>query len=262
MRFPLYLSRNFLAGFLAMLAVTPLWALDLDGRLDWAGQATLGTLVSGRIEQVPVRPGDRVEQGQLLLALDGRAFQSRIAEARAELNQAEVRLAEAQREDDRSTELYDRTLISDHERELARIGLAEAQAAAQIARARLQQARLDLEYSRIESPFAAWVLAVKGVPGQVVVSELQSPALVTVARAGLMQANAELAADALASLGADEDLRVAVGGDWYPARLVVIGMEPVREDGRNLYYPLQVEFDVPADKPLRAGQPVRIRIGN
>lgn len=248
--------------FLLLLLASPLVsALDLDGRLEWAQRVTLGTLVSGVVEQVPAKVGTRVAKDELLLALDGRALQARIAESRASLSQAQVRLAEAQREDDRSAELYDRTLISDHERELARIELAGAQAALQIARAQLQQARLDHEYSRIQAPVAGWVLAVNAQPGQVVVANLESPALVTVARAGRMQASAELAAAKLTAVNRDSGFSVAVGEEWYPAQLDHIGPEPVRQDEREVYYPLRVSFDVPADLLLRAGQRVVVRIG-
>jgi len=248
---------------LVMLASPVVTALDLDGRLDWAQRVTLGTLVSGVVEQVPVKIGARVAKGELLLALDGRAFKARIAESRANLSQAEVRLAEAQREDGRSAELYDRTLISDHERELARIELAEAKAAMQIARTRLQQARLDHEYSRIQAPFEGWVLAVNAVPGQVVVTNLESPALVTVVRAGQMQASTQLTDAQLAGVSADSGFRVAVGDESYPAQLDNIGLEPVRQVEGNVYYAyyaLRVLFDVPNDRLLRAGQPVVVCI--
>lgn len=245
----------------ALLLHAPLVAAeDLDARLAWSQRVELGTLVSGVVDQLPVRVGQRVSGGQLLLSLDGRPFHIALGQAEAAVASAEVLLAEAQREDDRATELYDRTVLSNHERELARIGLAEADAAARTARAHLQQVRLDQERSHIKAPFDAWVLQLHAAPGQVVVSELQSQPLLVLAQAGRMLAQAEVGASRAATLTDKSRYSVAIGGDWYDARLVSVGLEPSRQDEREVYYPLQVSFEVPAGKRLRAGQRVVLRI--
>lgn len=248
---------------LGLLLCSPLaTAQDLDARLAWSQRVELGTLVSGIIDKVAVRPGQQVSKGQLLLALDGRPFQVRIAKAKAAVSRTEVHLAEAQREDERAAELYDRTVLSDHERELARIGLAEADALARTARAQLQQARLDDEHSRIKAPFDAWVLQLDAVPGQVVVSRMQSTPLLVLAQAGRMLAEAEVAASLAAELSDKRTFTVAIAGEWYPAQLVSVGLEASRHDEREVYFPLQVSFEVPSGVMLRAGQRVALRIAD
>ena len=76
-----------------------------------------------------------------------------------------------------------------------------------------------------------------------------------------MQASAELAAEQLAKVSKDSDFSVAMGGEWYPAELLGVGLEPSRVDERGAYYLLQVRFAVPAGQLMRAGQPVVVRIG-
>jgi len=117
---------------------------ELPGTLAWGERISMGTLVSGMVAEVPVRAGQRVNKGDLLVALVGRGLRAEVAGAKAETLRADVLLKEAQLEDERATELYERTVLSEHERTQATIGLREAQAQAQRARARLVQARLDV----------------------------------------------------------------------------------------------------------------------
>ena len=94
--------------------------------LQWGQRAELGTLVSGVVAEVPVRAGQSVNKGALLVTLDDRGFRARVQGAQAAVTRTGVRFEEAKREQERAIELYDRTVLSEHERQLAEIALAEA----------------------------------------------------------------------------------------------------------------------------------------
>lgn len=253
--------RGGILGLGLALAAQGALALDLDGQLAWGQRVELGTLVSGVVSEVAVRPGQRVDQGGTLVRLDPRGFRAAVSGARATLARAESALDEARREDQRAQELYDRTLLSDHERQLAQIALVAAESAAGEARAALVQAQLDLEHSHIKAPFAARVLAVNAAVGQAVVTRLQSQPLVVLADGQAMLAEAEISASQLAGLTAGQAAQVGLSGRWLDGHIYDTGLEPVRHTGREAVYRIRVMFQPPQDRELRAGLPVVLRLG-
>lgn len=235
-------------------------ALDLDGRLAWGQRVELGTLVSGVISEVAVRPGQQVAANKVLLKLDERSFKADLQRARAAVSRAEVQHDEAVREDERAAEMYDLSMLSNHERQVAQIARVEAASALGEARATLAKAQLDLERSRLKAPFAARVLAVNATSGQAVVSSLQSQPLVVLADGRAMLAEAEIGASQLAGLSLGAAAKVGLGGDWVDATVQEVGMEPVRQAEREVYYRLTVKFEVPKGQLLRAGMPAVLRL--
>lgn len=235
-------------------------ALDLEGQLAWGQRVELGTLVSGVVSEIAVRPGDTVKQGANLLRLDDRGFRAELSRARAVLARAQSQLDEARREDQRAQELYDRTLLSDHERQVAQIALVDAESGAGEAQAALTQAQLDLERSRILAPFDARVLAVNAAVGQAIVTRLQSQPLVVVVDSRAMLAEAEIGAGQLAGLAVGQQAQVGLGGEWLDGRIHDIGLEPLRHNEREALYRIQVMFSAPSDRVLRVGMPAVLRL--
>jgi len=230
-------------------------AETLDARLQWLQRVALGTPVSGVIVEVAAVPGQRVAEGGLLLRLDVRPLQARISGLEAERIAKLENRDEARRERDRSRELYARTLLADHDLELAKIALASAEAALKTTEARLTQVQWELEHSQIRAPFEAWVVQRNAEPGQTVISNLQAEPLVVVARAGVMLARATVDAGRVASLKSGLAVSVSVAGRSYRGRLQHIALEP-EADGR---YAVDVRFDT-GKQLLRAGLPARIEL--
>jgi multidrug efflux system membrane fusion protein len=247
---------------LAMLswgAVGATHAAELQATLQWGQRAELGTLVSGVVAEVAARPGQRVARGEPLVRLDDRGFRAQVDGARAAVTRAQVRYEEAERERERALELYDRTVLSEHERQLAEIAYQEARADLQAARARLVQAELDLERSRLVAPYDAVVLQVRVGPGQVIVSDLQSEPLVVVAERGRLVARGLAPVADLGALEPGAEVEVEVRGDRYPGRVSHIGLEPAAEAAGRRVYPVEVSVQIPADKRLYVGEAATIR---
>jgi len=242
---------------LAVLCAGPVVADELAGTLAWEDRIGMGTLVSGVVDKVAVRPGQAVARGDLLLSLDRRGFRAEVAGARAEAARAEALLEEAVREDERAGELYERTLLSERERTQATIALRDAEAAAQRAKAGLVRAQLDFEHSELRAPFAGRVLAVHASPGQAVVSDLRSDPLVELAADEYMLVQGE--AD-LATARAIRDGRVTieVSGQSMAAETVQIGFEPVQAGSATPRYQVVARFLRPQSLELRAGEPARL----
>jgi len=249
-------QKTWLVG-MACLFSGAMHAGELPGTLAWGERLSMGMLVSGLVSEVPVRPGQRVKKGDLLVGLDARGFRAELNSVRAESSRAQALLEEAQREDERAAELYDRTLLSEHERTVATIGLREAQAAAARARANVVDARLDVERSRLLAPFDGLVLAVHAAPGQPVISTFETTPLVELAGDSRMVLLASADMGTARAVAAAETV-IDVAGRQIRADSVEIGFEPVGSEQARPRYALKVYFTRPDDLELRAGEPARL----
>ncbi|MBC2730671.1 efflux RND transporter periplasmic adaptor subunit [Thiobacillus sp.] len=161
-----------LAG-LSLLGTHPLWAAD---------KVELTTRVSGVVESVLVKPGQRVKKGAVLLRLDRTILQARLEEATADHARAQADEADAKREQGRAQELYDRTVSSTSELEAAELRYARAQAALSAAQARRVIAQKNLADAELKAPFDGLVSAIPGGAGTVVVADCQPKPLIVLSR--------------------------------------------------------------------------------
>jgi len=235
-------------------------AADVSGVVHWAQRVELGLPVSGVIAAVHVQAGQSVDKDTELISLDARRFKSRVGRHQAEYRHAKALLDEAQREDERAIELYDRTVLSDFERNQALIGLEAARARAQSAYAALLEARLDLEHSVIRAPFAGVVLAVDAAPGQSVVSELQSKPLVTLADDRVYRVLARVDAAQAGALPPGAEIGATVRGKAIRSRVHHVGLEPVGQSGQEPRYELVAEIVTDAGHALRVGETVILHL--
>lgn len=238
-----------------------LFAKDIQAILDWQQRQELSTLVDGTISKVNVTVGERVTRGTLMIELDQREIQARLAWAEAQVAATQLQQAEARRELDRSLELYDRTLLSNHERIVAEIDAARTDALARQADAVLAQIRQEREYGRIMAPFDAIVLQVMAQPGQVLLNRLQSIPLLTLADPTLMKAVAQVDVNTAADLDRGDPVQVGIRGQWYDGVISTIGFEPTGKDESGApLYALEALVTPPDDNLLRAGEQVVVRI--
>lgn len=152
--------------------------LGAVGSLQAAERVELTTRVSGVVEAVLVKPGQRVKKGAVLLRLDRTVLQARLDEANAEHARADADAEDARREFERAQELFDRTVSSTSELEAATLRHTRAKAALASAMARRTIAQKNLNDAELKAPFAGVVSAVPGGPGTVVTAECQPRTLV------------------------------------------------------------------------------------
>ncbi|HEX4918395.1 MAG TPA: efflux RND transporter periplasmic adaptor subunit [Limnobacter sp.] len=108
--------------------------------------------VAGIIEQRLFEEGGRVKQGQSLYKLDNAPYQTALARALADENAAKVRAAQAERDYQRVLPLAQSKAVSQQELDNAQSAFEVAKADVMVASATVRQARLNLEYARVESP--------------------------------------------------------------------------------------------------------------
>ena len=145
-------------------------------------RAKLAPPAGGQIARLPVKKGDRVQAGQVLLELwneDVRAelavTERDVAAARSRREEACVAARVARRESDRAASLVERRLVSTELAERA-AGEAEAREAAcraageqiRVGQARVEAARARLERTMLRAPFAGTVAEINGEIGEFV----------------------------------------------------------------------------------------------
>jgi RND family efflux transporter MFP subunit len=160
--------KNWMLAGGAMLMAMPGWAADI----------ALTTRVSGVVDQVLVKAGQRVSKGTVLLRLDNTILQARFDEATAEQVRAQADEADAKRDLERMQELFDRTVSSTTELDASNLRYTRAQAALSAAQARRIIAQKNLSDAELRAPFDGVVSAVPGAPGTVVAADCQPRTLV------------------------------------------------------------------------------------
>ncbi|MES9945829.1 MAG: efflux RND transporter periplasmic adaptor subunit [Candidatus Thiodiazotropha sp.] len=245
---------------ICLLFTGQLFARDLEAVTDWKNRVELTTLVSGMVGRINVEVGASVKRGEVLLELDQRRYQSRLAAAESRLEATSQQNEEAKRELDRALELYDRTLLSDHERKQAEIAAATSDAAYREAEAKLVTIRLQREYSRITAPFNGVVESIHVQPGQAVINRYAPMPLLTLVDSSSMKAVAEI--DEASVIGKKPGMTVQVGlrGQWLDGTIHSLGMQPVATDANGSRYQLEVVFSPDSDIMIRAGEKAVVRL--
>ncbi len=219
-------------------------ALAADATVQWARRIELGLGVSGVVKTVSAEAGARVPKGQVLVALDETPFKAAFDKARTERD-------EAARDYRQAKELYDRTV-------LAKVELENAQNKSVRAQARFDEAKYQLERSRIVAPFEAWVLEMRAQSGQSVVNALEARPLVVLAAAGEYLARARVPAETIDRLKPGQAVTVTVGGKSYAGKVQSFGLEPAGGKGGDGQHEVAVLFQ--AAEMLRPGRPAKVEL--
>lgn len=249
-------SRNILiqssiTSIFLLMHLNTVLAANIDATVDWSQRVEMSTGVSGTVARVNVKAGERVEKGRVLLALNAKHFKAAVQQASAAQRNARYALAEAKREWERAQELYERTVLSDRDLQLAENAYVAAQASQAKADASLAIAEKDLAVSMIRAPFAAVVIARQAEIGQVVITQLQAAPMLTLAASDAYIARGLLSVPDLNGLSIGQVVDVSTGGQRYPGEIVQLGMEPV--DAAQGLYAVEVRFPT-AESVVRAGQ--------
>jgi RND family efflux transporter MFP subunit len=132
---------------------------DVDATLGFLGQFSaveqveLRAQVGGTLTEIHFKDGDIVRKGDLLFVIDPLPYEIRLAQAKAQLETAEARLALAGRELNRAKVLAAKAFGTEETVDQRTSDQHGAHAAVDSANAQIRDAQFDLDHSRIEAPF-------------------------------------------------------------------------------------------------------------
>ena len=141
---------------------------DWIGTLDGLVNAQIRAQVTGYLLTQNYREGDQIKKGDLLFEIDPRPFQAALDQSNGHLAQAEAHLVKTQLDVRRYEPLVKDKAISQEEYDDAVQAKLEAEAAVVSAKAQVEQARLNLEFTKIASPIGGIASIAKAQIGDLV----------------------------------------------------------------------------------------------
>ena len=124
----------------------------LPGRVEAIDEVEIKARVTGELEKVNFVEGAEVNAGDPLFEINPREFEARVESAKAGLERMQADRAQAESDFKRASRLKESNAISQEEFETRRTELLSSQGNLRSAQAALDNAELDLEYTKIVSP--------------------------------------------------------------------------------------------------------------
>ncbi|MCF1445764.1 efflux RND transporter periplasmic adaptor subunit [Agrobacterium vitis] len=248
------------------------WEL-FSGRLEAVERVDVRPRVGGAIQSVHFREGALVKAGDLLFTIDPAPYQAAVDQAEGQFASAEAKVDLARIELDRGLKLSGNSTISQSDMDQRRNSFTQAQAAMGTARAQLQSAQLELDYTQVRAPVSGRVGKLEVTAGNLVASGSSSSVLTTLVSVDPIYASfnvsEQLVAKALSQLPqtgaalADIDrIPVEIGtladdGTPIKGKLQLINNQV---DAASGTIGVRAVFDNPGGR-LIPGQFVRVRVG-
>jgi multidrug efflux system membrane fusion protein len=152
---------------------------EFTGRLQAVETVEIRPRVSGYIQKVTFAEGKEVRKGDVLFVIDPRPYRAELARASAELEAARTRAELANRDLERAQTLIAKEAISREEFDLRASALKESGAAIRAAEARVEEARLNVEWTQVRSPIDGRVSRAEITEGNLVQGGSPTPTLLT-----------------------------------------------------------------------------------
>jgi RND family efflux transporter MFP subunit len=226
----------------------------VEGIVEAERESTLAAQVAGRVIARPVKAGDAVKAGQVLVQIDPRSATQAEAASRSQVHEAQANLANAKAKFDRSVELARQKFISQAALDQARAEFLAAQAQASAAIANAGASTTSKSFTTIVAPYDGVVASTA-----VEVGDLATPGrpLVTVFDPRALRVTATLPQAVLARADLAAPVRVdvpSVSVALAPRRITVLPVADART------HTTQIRLDLPPTSGVLPGQYARASI--
>jgi HlyD family secretion protein len=181
------------------------------GTLSAVQTVEVGSQVSGILAQVLADYNDEVQKGQVLAVLDKTLFQVAVRDAEAGVFRAQAKLAQADAELKRNQPLFEKGHLSEMEFLTIKTAAGTAKADLETAKAALNRAQTNLDYTVIRSPINGTVIERTVEPGQTIAASFQAPKLFVIAEdLTRMQIEADVDESDIGQIKTDQSVRFEV----------------------------------------------------
>jgi membrane fusion protein (multidrug efflux system) len=216
-------------GVLEIQAQAVTLTMELPGRTSALQISEVRPQVGGIIQKRLFAEGSEVKAGQPLYQIDPATYQVTYESARASLAKAEASLVSTRNKASRYEELVSIKAVSQQDYDDSQAALKQANADVSAAKATVETARINLNYTQVKSPISGRIGRSTVTPGALVTAS-QASALATVQQldpvyvdvtqssAELLQLKRNLASGQLKSTGANQaDVKLILeDGSIYP----------------------------------------------
>lgn len=130
---------------------------EYTGRFEASNKVEVRARVSGFLESVNFKDGQVVNKGDVLFTIDNRPFRIALNQANADYAQAQANLKTDQDNFERVADLRESGAVSIEEYDRRKQALEFAKASIQLSQARVDEAKLNLEFTRVKAPISGLV---------------------------------------------------------------------------------------------------------
>lgn len=201
--------------------------MELSGRTSAALVSEVRPQVNGVIKARLFQEGSVVRAGQPLYQIDPAPYRAALDSATAALAQAQATAAAAKLKADRYRELVAINAVSKQDNDDAQAAAQAAAANVQAQRAAVQQARINLDYTRVQAPISGRIGKSAVTPGALVTANQAAPLAtvqnldtiyvdVTQSAADLLRLRRAMASGALGAPASAQVRLVLEDGSTYP----------------------------------------------
>jgi len=142
--------------------------LDASGYVVARRQATVSAKVTGKVRDVLIEEGQRVDEGQVIAQLDDSNARAALQQAEARLAAADLALKSAKPIHDRNVKLAAQGWVSNNALDQSKANYDAAASGRKVAEATRVSAQRDLEDTTVRAPFSGVVTVKAAQPGEIV----------------------------------------------------------------------------------------------
>jgi HlyD family secretion protein len=253
--------------------------ITAPGVVELVDEAKIASQVVGRVVAVPVKDGDLVKKGDLLVQIDDTDAKARRDSALARIRRLEAAIAQsesdrdkARRDLDRSTQLAGRGVVTQTELLDVRSAMDRSLAAFQMSQSELVEsqsmltsAQQDLDYTAIRAPMDGVVAGLDVEVGEVVIAgttNLPGTVLMTIGDPSRMRVRADVDETDVPAVKVGQPTRIYLQAD--PTAPVPGVVELVAPKGKKtdevVSFETLIEVTNSVSTPLRPGMTATIEI--
>ena len=196
-------------------------------------QVKISPEVSGEIVALPVKEGQRVRRGQLLMKIKPDVYEAQRDQFAAGLARAKADLTKSELEFRRIETLFEKGLVSESEFVGARAGYESSKASYAQSRASLNQAEENLRKTTVLSPMDGTVSQLNSELGERVLgtAQFQGTDVMTIADLSRMEARVDVSENDVILVSIGDTARISV--DAFPDRKVNAIVYEIANTGRS-----------------------------
>jgi len=224
--------------------------VSANGTLNPVVLVSVGSQVSGIVEDIYADFNDKVKAGQVLLRLNPALNRAQLEQSEASLASAKSSLELAKANETRSRGLYAKEYVTRQDLDTSIQALKAAEAQVAVAKAQVARDRTNLSYTVVRSPVSGVVVSRDVDVGQTVAASFQTPTLFKIAQdLSKMQIDSSYAEADVGSIriGQPAEFRV----DAFPSRTFHGVVHQVRLNPTTLQNVVTYDVVVSVDNPAK-----------
>lgn len=213
----------------------------------------VGPRISGKLEKLYVKVGDRVEKGQILAIVEHRDLLANVARNEAAKKEAEANLEWARANYERLKKLYNEGIATIDELDLAKKSLDLAEAQLESASSQLEYSKVQLSYATVTAPISGIIGTVSTQEGETVAASFSAPTFVTILNLDELEVDAYVDEVDIGKIKVGQKASFTV--DAYPEKVFNAEVEAIYPDAEIrdnvVYYAVILKIEKNFEEVLR-----------